>query len=240
MDRSVKKAVPSAVAPGTGANTVPVLTRSQLGPYQPMSGKAVIPEVPVEQPDGAITPQPGYGYGLTSGGPPDNGQGAPTVPGMGGPLFTAPPIDAHYLSQSEARNPYAKVNNPPTRGMWTRIQMFLNGIATSQDVDNTGWKARHPQQRTSVMRNALPPHGMGYAPQTFQPHQLPQTIPVYKYPPSTGTRPYGTGVLNSDTYGAGQTAGGVGGNQYTPAPGPPQTVSTAGNSGGAAGMPSWG
>lgn len=114
-----------------------------------------------------------------------------------------------------------------------------------------GWKERHPQQRTSVMRNTLPPHGAGYAPETAVPHQLPQSPNTYKYNPQIGTQAYGSGhviaggyqhgrVLNSDTYGAGQTAGGIGGNQYTPAQGPPDTTSTAGNPGPASGMPTWG
>lgn len=238
MASSVPKAVPSAVAPSASGNRVPVLTRAQLGPHQPMTGSAHVPVVPRTPVEGEIPDQPGYGYGTTTGSGPDNGMGAPSVPGMNGVLFTPGPIDSHYTDTTQARNPYGKVNNPPTRGMFTRIQMFLNHIATSQDVDSAGWKAQHPQQRTSVMRNTLPPHADGYSPQTFIPHQLPQAVPVYKYPPAVGTQAYGTGVLNSDTFGAGQTAGGVGGSNYTAPVGQPLTTQV--NPSVTPGMPSWG
>lgn len=238
MASSVPKAVPSAVNPATSGRQVQIQTRPQRKPYRPATGSPRIPVVPRTQEEGVPDSQPGYGGGHTTGSGPDNGSGAPSVPGMGGALFTSPPIDPHYTSTTQAANPYAKVNNPPTRGMFTRVQQFLNHIATSQDVDNAGWKAQHPQQRTSVMLNTLPPHGGGYAPETFTPRQLPQAANIYKYPPSTGTQPYGTGVLNSDTYGAGQTAGGIGGSNYTASVGPPvtQQVNPPQNTG----MPSWG
>jgi hypothetical protein len=238
---AVKSAVPSAVAPST-ENSVRILTEPQLGPYAPMTGSSVVPAVPNVGMPGDAPGQPGYGRAADTAGERDSGSnGAPSVPRMNGILFRAAEIDAHYQSQAQDVDPYAKVNNPATRGMWTRIQMFLNGIATSQDTDNAGWKARHPQQRTSVMRNALPARGIGYAPEIFTPHQMPQSDNTYKYPPSTGTQPYGTGVLNADSYGAGQTAGGVGGNNYTPVPGPPATTSTASADIAAGrGMPTWG
>lgn len=77
------------------------------------------------------------------------------------------------------------------------------------------------------MLNTLPPHANGYSPETAVPHRLPQHPNTAKFLPAVGTSKYGTGVLNSDTFGAGQTAGGIGGNNYTPQPGPPQTTSTA-------------
>jgi hypothetical protein len=238
---AVKSAIPSAVAP-SAQNTVRILTEPQLGPYTPSSGKSVVPVVPqVGTPEDA-SPQPGYGRAIETGSEREGGsEGAPSVPGMNGLLFRKGPADPHYLSEAQDRNPYARVNNPPTRGMFTRVQSFINGIATSQDTDNAGWRARHPQQRTSVMLNTLPPHGAGYAPATSVPHQNPQSDNTYKYPPALGTQPYGTGVLNSDTYGAGQTAGGVGGNNYTPVPGPPPTTSTASaDIANGRGMPTWG
>jgi hypothetical protein len=251
MGSAVGKAIPSAVAP-SASNSVPVLTEPQLGPYQPMTGSSVIPVVPQTGTPGEASPQPGFGGAWGTGSQFNSGSaGAPSLP-PDGFLFRQGPIDAHYLSESETRNPYGKVNNPPTRGMWTRIQQFVNGIATSQDTDLTGVKARHPQQRTSVMRNALPARGIGYAPETYEPRQLPQRENTSKYLPSTGTQAYGVttpnggtgavkGVLNSDTYGAGQTAGGIGGSQYTPQPGPPATYSTASQDiANYSGMPTWG
>jgi hypothetical protein len=243
---AIPKAVPSAVAP-TAQRSVKVLTDPQLGPYKGMTGSSIIPVVPV--PDGAPNPedanlQPGYGGGVGGGSYLQAGsQGAPTVPAMGGVLFTSPPIDSHYVSEAEVKSPYAKVNNPPTRGrIWSqRIQAFTNHIAlTNQNVDPNGFRISPDQQRTSVMRNTLPPNADGYSPETYQPGQRPQSPNTAKYMPATGTQAYGTGVLNSDTYGAGQTAGGIGGNLYTPTPGPPPSTSTADNSSDASGMPTWG
>ena len=240
--KSVPPSVPSAVP--SSVNTVPVLAQPQLGPYQPMQGSAVIPEVPrTELPGDHLIPgNPVTGSrGGISSAPASGGAGAPSVP-VDGFLFKQGPIDPHYQSQwnpSLPSAPRTKVNNPPTRGMFTFIKMYLNGIATSQDVDGAGWKERHPQQRTSVMRVTPPPHGGGYAPETYDPRQLPQQPNTYKIVKSTGTSPYGTGVLNSDTLGAGQTAGGIGGNNYTPSPGPPATNSVTGG-GNTSGMPTWG
>lgn len=244
---AIPKAVPSSVAPSS-QNSVDILTKPQLGPNKPMTGKAIIPVVPV--PEGAPNPadvksQPGFGGGTVQPNGPRTGgnEGTPSVPNMGGALFTAPPIDSHYVSENGGNiDPYHKVNNPPTRGKWQRLQDFINHIAQSpQNVDPNGFRTMPAQQRTSHMRNTLPPHGDGYSPESYQPGQRPQSPSTYKYMPVTGTQPYGTGVLNSDQYGAGQTAGGVGGNQYTPAPGPPDTTSTANNPGdGPSGMPTWG
>lgn len=239
MQTSLKKSVPSAVAPSTG-NSVPVLTEPVLGPYEPMKGSARVPEVPVHDQEGMPRAQPGFGgFGGNATQLGAGNTGAPSVP-VDGFLFKPGPIDVHYQNETQASNPYAKVNNPPTRGMFTWVKAFVNHIATSQDVDNTGFRARHPQQRTSYMRAALPPHGAGYAPETFIPRQLPQHPNTYKFNPATGTGPFGAGVLNSSTLGAGQTAGGIGGNQYTPTPGPPATTSTAGNVNDTSGMPTWG
>ena len=239
MKTAIPKAVPSAVAP-SGVNPVQVDKVPQREPYQPMKGSSVNPKVPRTEVEGEISPQPHFtGGGDTALNFESGSRGAPSVP-VDGFLFHAGSIDSHYLTEFESANPYRKVNNPPTRGMWTRIQVFLNGIATSQDTDTTGFKARHPQQRTSVMRNALPPHGIGYAPETYTPRQLPQIARVNRIDPRPlGTDRYGTGVLNTDTYGAGQTAGGIGGNSYTPSPGPPP-VNSVTNPADTSGMPSWG
>jgi hypothetical protein len=242
MRSSIPKAVPSAVAPSY-QNSVPVLTEAQLGPYEPMKGSSIIPVVPrtTEDGDGEYHPQPGYGgIGKTGSEFTAGSVGAPSVPGMNGVLFTPGPIDDHYVNETEVRNPYAKVNNPPTRGMFTWVKDYLNHIAFNQVTTETGFKISGEQQRTSHMRITTPPHGGGYAPETFVPKQLPQHPNTAKFLPSTGTQGKGTGVLNSDTFGAGQTAGGIGGNQYTPTPGPPTTNSTAGNNAASTTMPTWG
>jgi hypothetical protein len=217
-----------------------------MGPYNPTHPRnSVNPKVGRTEIEGTPLGNPVFGGYRTRGKPRASGSaGAPSVP-VDGYLFTAPPIDPHYLNENQgSRNPYRKINNPATRGMWTRIQTFANNAAhTVQDVDNAGWRVRPGQQRTSYMRNALPPTGIGYAPEMAAPRRLSQRIPVYKYPPALGTQPYGTGVLNSDTFGAGQTYGGQGGNNYSPQPGPPETTSTASQSSGVSGwgqMPTWG
>jgi hypothetical protein len=239
---AVPSAIPTAVAP-SATDTVRVLTDAQLGPYAPMTGSSFVPPVPnVANPD-EVSPQPGYGTALGEGGQFSAGsEGAPSVPALGGVLFTAGPIDAHYQSELEGRDPYSKINNPPTRGMWSWVKDYANGIGLGQQNKTpSGFNNRSPQQRTSHMRPALPPRGAGYAPETYIPRQLPQQPNTYAFPPSVGTQPYGTGVLNSDTYGAGQTAGGVGGNNYTPTPGPPPTNSTASQDiANGRGMPTWG
>jgi hypothetical protein len=239
---SVPKSVPSAVAPST-SNSVPVNTEPQLGPFKATLGEKEIPNVPRSDDitEKNLNAQPGFGGGTTGTGSfRSSGQeGAPSVPRRGF-LFTAPPVDTHYLSEVEDINPYHRVNNPPTRGKWQWLKTLANHIAYSQNTTNTGFKVSGPQQRQSVMRMALPPHGIGYAPETYEPRQLPQHDNTYKFLPSTGNDPYGTGVLNTDTYGAGQTAGGIGGNQYTPTPGGPVTTSTASNSSNPSNMPSWG
>jgi hypothetical protein len=242
---NVPKAVPSAIAPSYN-NSVPILSEAQLGPYKPMSGSAIIPVVPrTEQDDnGQMHAQPGYGGVGKSGGELIQGsEGSPSVPGMNGVLFTSGPIDSHYVSEFEAKSPYAKINNPPTRGMFTWVKDYLNGISLGQqNKTETGFNQRSPQQRTSWMRITTPPHGDGYSPETFTPRQQPQRPNTAKFLPATGTQGKGTGVLNSSTFGAGQTAGGIGGNQYTPTPGPPTTNSTASQdiANGRGTMPTWG
>jgi hypothetical protein len=227
---AVPKSVASAVQPSV--SSVPLLTKAQLGPHVPMSGSQILPVVPRTERDGEL-PSPStsnWGSGSTSGTPFNAGsEGAPSVPLMNGALFTPGPIDSHYTNPSETRDPYAKVNNPPTRGMNTFIKFFQNGIALgSQNREGpTAWNTRQAQQRTSVMRFAPPAHGMGFTQQTYTPRLMPQQPNTSKYLPATGTDAYGTGVLNSDTLGAGQTAGGIGGNNYSPVPGPPNTQSTA-------------
>jgi hypothetical protein len=262
INSSVAKAVPSAVAPSTG-NSVSILTTPQMGPLQATVGARIIPEVPRPEdapPISEIEPSPIWTQAVGTGMEREAGSaGAPSLPSaeFSGGLYPNSPIDSHYQSEFEGNtgqkfdgNPYGKVNNPPTRGMFTWVVDYINGIATSQDVDNAGWKERHPQQRTSHMRITPPPHGAGYAPETAVPKQQPQSPNTYKYNPQVGTEPYGSGqvfaggyqhgrVLNSDNFGAGQTAGGIGGNQYTPTPGPPDTNSTTGNETGS-GMPMWG
>ena len=257
---SVPKAVPSAVAPASGGDTIPILTDPQLGPggtpaLAPGRPRGqVIPVVPRTEGDDPADLTPHHDWAGEGGDASQlsNGSGAPSVP-VDGFLFKQGPIDAHYTSETQAVNPngglqspYAKVNNPPTRGMFTRVQSFLNHIAqTPQDVDANGFRISPPQQRTSVMLNTLPPHGGGYAPETATPHINPQRPNTAKFLPATGTQPYGYGprgyggVLNSDSFGAGQTAGGIGGNNYPPQPGPPATTSTAGGTSGGS-EPTWG
>src|ERR1700733_510022 len=239
---SVPKSVQQAVAPST-SNSVPVLKAPPLGPYQPMTGSQIAPKVPSTPVEGEILSSPSFGGYQTSGGPRDSGShGAPTVP-VDGYMFRQGPIDSHYMSENQGgRDPYRKINNPPTRGMFTWVKNYINGIAMSQNKTPDGFNIREPQQRTSWMRITPPALGMGYNAdnQMNTPRQQPQRPNTYKFMPSTGTDAYGTGVLNSDTFGAGQTAGGIGGNNYTPQPGPPVTTSTAGNSPGTSGMPTWG
>jgi len=252
---AVPKAVPSAVAPSVSGNNVTVDTRPQAGPYQPMTGNPVIPQVPRTEDTGDIRPQPHWvsphGSATVPGA---NNTGAPSVPGpeRSGGFFPAPPIDSHYTDETQVTDPYRRVNSPPTRGMFTWVKAFANHIALGpQVVDANGFRVEPPQQRTSWMRMATPPHGGGYAPEAYVPRQLPQHANTAKFLPALGTVPYGTtqpnggtgsakGPLNRDTYGAGQVAGGIGGSWYTPAPGPPPTTSTAGAAPDTTGMPTWG
>lgn len=234
---SVPKAVPTAVAPSSG-NSVLVNSKAQRGPYKPMSGSSHVPAVPrSDQPDPLMATQPGYGGTGTAGRPLNNGSGAPSVPAQTTALFRRGPIDQHYLSEAEASNPYA-VNRPAAPGLFTWVKTYVNGIFLGrQNVDTAGWQTRQAQQRTSYMRITPPAHGGGYAPETYVPRQLPQSDATYKYNPITGNDQPGVHILNRTTYGAGQTAGGVGGNQYTPAPGPPDTAAVQPQGGG---MPTWG
>lgn len=219
---SVPKAVPSAVT-NSADNSVKVLTSPIKGPYQPQTGSSINPKVPnSDDPNDAIPVQPHF----TGGGgrvPVDyaGSLGAPSVP-TDGFLFRKGPIDQHYMEETETQNPYGTVGRPGTFGWWTRVQSFANHIAYNQNTTNTGFKISGPQQRTSVMLNALPPEGANAA-EWYQPRQQPQAVRYNRIRPSVGSDPYGSGVLNSDTYGAGQTYGGVGGSNYTPYPAPPNT-----------------
>ena len=236
---AVTKAVPSAVAPSTEHSLV-INKVAQREPYKPMSGSEILPVVPRTERDGEITPQRRWGGMTDSGSVIDAGSGAPSV-AIDGFLFKRKPIDPHYTSEHQAYDPYAKINNPPTRGMFTFIKEFLNGIGLGvQNRESTGWNNRAPQQRTSVMRVTPPALGMGFTQQTYTPRQMPQQPNTAKYLPATGTDKYGTGVLNSDSLGAGQTAAGIGGNNYTPSPGPPDTNSLTAVAGNPSSMPTWG
>jgi len=222
-------------------------------------GERAIPQVPrpEDSPVSEVRANPNFSGTRTTGYERESGSaGAPSVPpaDLSGGLWPAAPIDVHYQNEFQGDvDPYRKVNNPATRGMFTWVKDYINGIAFSnQEVDANGFRTRSPQQRTSHMRITPPPHGDGYDAinQMNHPYQQPQTPNTYKYMPQTGTQAYGTGnangtvgsykgVLNSDAYGAGQTAGGIGGNQYVPTPGPPDTTSIAGSDTGS-GYPTWG
>jgi len=243
---AVPPAVPSAISRASGS--APVSTTAQRGPYQPVTGKSVVPEVPrTEQPGEAeMAWQPSYATAGTTGRTLESGSaGAPSVP-VDGFLFKRGPVDPHYTAQS-GPSPYARVNAPQPPRPLGIIKSFINGIFQGrQNVDEAGWQQRAPQQRTSYMRvTALPSGEGGYAPETYVPRQLPQQPYTQRFLPVLGSSQPGVVpgqgiVLNRATFGAGQTAGGIGGNQYTPAPGPPDTTSTAGQPQQASGMPTWG
>lgn len=240
VTQAIPSAVPSAVA---RAGSVAVNGKAQRQPYTPMSGKSVVPMVPGGEADAETPWQPSYATTGTTGKTLDEGSpGAPSVP-VDGLLFKRGPIDAHYQVPS-GQNPYAKVNNPPTRGMLTWVKAFANHVFQGkQNVDNAGWQQAAPQQRTSYMRITPPPHGAGYAPETATPRQQPQQPNTYRYNPTTGNSPPGVVpgqsiILNSSTYGAGQTAGGIGGNSYAIPVAPPATAPVAPQ--GDSGMPTWG
>jgi hypothetical protein len=240
-------ALPPSVAPSVPSSTGPtdleINSTPQLGPLVTTDGAKYVPAVgnsgnPEEAPE-----QPGYGKVVTHSAElgATAGNLAPSLPPMNGVLFRRGPIDAHYLSENEARNPYKKVNNPPTRGMLTWVKTYANHVFNGkQNVNEAGWQQNSPQQRTSYMRFQPPPHGMGYDPASSAPRQLPQVPYTQRFVPQTGTDPYGSGVLNADTFGAGQVYAGQGGNQYSPAPGQPETNSTADQSAPPSGEATWG
>ena len=238
VPQAIASAVPSAV---TTAGSVPVNGRPQRGPYQPMTGSSVVPYVPsTDEPDAdEMAWQPSYGTaGKTGATLADGSTGAPSVPAQTSALWTPGPIDPHYTVPS-GRNPYAKTV-APTRGMLTFIKSFANHVWNGrQNVDNAGWQQGSPQQRTSYMRILPPPQGGGFAPATSTPQQMPQQPRTARFGPTTGTDAPGVRVLNSSTYGAGQTAGGIGGSQYTPAASPPDSTPVASVPAGS-GMPTWG
>lgn len=225
MKSSIKSAVPNSL-PRSTDNSVEVLTAAQLGPYQPATGSSINPKVPQTPVDGEIAPQPYFTGGNSAVRPAfvAGSAGAPSVP-TDGFLFRAPVIDPHYQMPAETCNPYAKVNALHTVGWQTRVQQFQNHIGLgTQNTTETGFRNLGQQQRTSYMRNAMPPIG-NFGVQTFDPRPQPQAVRYNRIRPSIGTDAYGSGVLNSDTFGAGQTAGGIGGSNYTPNPGPPATNS---------------
>jgi hypothetical protein len=222
---SVQKAVPNAIAP-SASNSVQVLTEAQLGPYQPATGSSINPKVPRTDTGGETAPQPYFTGGGSHNRPGfvAGSAGAPSVP-TDGFLFRAPAIDPHYQMQAESCNPYGTVGRPGTVGWQTRLQQFQNHIGLgTQNTTETGYRNLGVQQRTSYMRNAMPPMG-AFGVNTFTPRQQPQAVRYNRIRPSVGTDAYGSGVLNSDTFGAGQTYGGIGGSNYTPNPGPPATNS---------------
>lgn len=240
---AVPEAVPRAVPPAAGG--LAVNAAAQRRPYQPMTGKPVITSVPRPEGDSPQeTPwQPAYATAGATGRTLAGGSaGAPSVPTEGF-LFKAGAIDPHYAVMS-GRNPYATVNSPPTRGFTTWVKAFANHVFQGrQNVDAAGWQQAAPQQRTSWMRVTPPALGPGYAPEAYVPRQLPQQPNTYRYGPVTGTSEPGVVpgqgiVLNSSAYGAGQVAGGIGGNAYTPSPPPPDTVQAVPAA--SSGMPSWG
>lgn len=250
MRRSVPRSVPNQV-PFSTSNSVEILTEPQLKPRTAPDGNGINPVVPKTDPGGEPANQPHFrAYGGTAS--VSNAEnGAPSVP-RDGFMWQPGVIDPHYRSEFQPKgNPYATVGRPGTLGWLTRTQEFINGIFTSQDKDNAGWQVRHPQQRTSVMLNVMPPHGLNgafWAP----PEPQPQATRYNRIVPTVGTDAYGSGVpsslggyqpgrvLNKDTFGAGQSQYATGGNTYTPSPGPPPTNSTAGESGSSSGMPTWG
>lgn len=242
-DYSIPKAVPSAVAPSTG-NSVQINDEPNREPRVTAQGGTRNPVVPKTETEGTPDPQPGYGHPGTTGNIPLSGDtGAPSLPDMNGLLFRKGPADPHYTSTIQGNeNPYDKVNNPAVQGRYSWIKTLVNGIGLgTQNKDEAGWNVRSPQQRSSVMRMLMPQHGPGYAPETYIPKQLPQSPRWNKLDtPVIGSDSYGSGVLNADTFGAGQTAGGIGGNRYSPAPGPPDTTSTADQPANPSGMPMWG
>ena len=238
MQSAVPSSVPASVP--SAVNTVPVLDKPQLGPYQPMLGSSIVPEVGRTPTEGTTPGNPRIGYTGSTGRPPGSGSaGAPSVP-LEGSFWRRGPIDPHYQNEYDPQNPYGKVNNPPTRGMFTWVKDYVNGIFLgAQNVDTTGFQTREAQQRTSVMRITPPAHGDGYSPQTYLPKQMPQAPNWNTRQYVTGTDPYGSGVLNSDQFGAGQVAGGIGGSSYTPSVGqnPPTTAVQPGTT---SAMPTWG
>lgn len=226
MNKSIPKAIPSSVA-FSADNSVKVNDTALRGPYQPATGKSINPKVPQTPVEGELPPQPYFTGGKTGVGSAflPGSHGAPSVP-TDGFLFRSPPIDSHYLVEAQERNPYSKVNALHTVGWNTLVAQYPNHVGHHQWTTETGFKVTTAQQRTSYMRAALPPVG-NFGVQTFQPRPQPQAVRYNRIRPSIGTDPYGTGVLNRDTFGAGQTYGGQGGNNYSPAPGPPPTNSVS-------------
>jgi hypothetical protein len=162
---------------------------------------------------------------------------------MNGVLFTQGPIDDHYHTVSDI-DPYKKVNAPKHITPMGLIKSYANHVFNGkQNVDNAGWQQNSPQQRTSYLRmTALPSGSSGYAPATSVPKPQPQQPRTQRFLPTIGSDQPGavrgqSVILNSTTFGAGQTAGGIGGNNYTPpVPGPDTTPVAATNGS----QPMWG
>jgi hypothetical protein len=233
----MSSSVPVSV-PRSTSNTVPINQGPMRGPASVSLGEKQIPKVP--QTDVGTSPaQPKLRSDYCHSTHVDFGNGSPSVPDMNGVLFRAGPIDEHYRTEIEVTDPYKRVNNPPTNGMFTWIKQYVNGIGLgTQNKSNTGFNNRSPQQRSSYMRVSTPNKGIKYVGgEQFVPHAIPQAPNIRKNVATVGTDPPGVRILNNSTFGAGQTAGGVGGNLYTPSPGPPETNVTSGNAGG---MPTWG
>lgn len=230
MKTSIPKAVPSSVA-FSADNSVKINDTALRGPYQPATGHGIAPKVTRPEVQGEITPQPYFtgGNSAVKTMPQSGNPGAPSVP-TDGFLFRSPPIDIHYVEGVETHNPYSKVNALHTVGWYTPVYPHQNHTAENQHTTETGFKVNGMQQRTSYWRVALPPIG-NFGIQTFTPRPQPQAARYNRIRPSIGSVPYGTrdarryttGVLNRDTFGAGQTYGGQGGSNYTPAVGPPDT-----------------
>lgn len=237
------ESVPSSVPKSTQQTSpLQVDEKPQLTFRIPPGGKSVVPMVP--RSDGLtqfdIPAQPVVGKGVTIGQLPESGMpGAPSVPQnlALGQFFVAPSIDEHYLEERMSSNPYQRVNNPPTRGMWTWVKDYANHVFNAQTTDSAGWQQNSDQQRTSHMRITGPPLSDGYSPESFTPHQQPQFARTQQVMPVTGSDPYGSGVLNRDRFGAGQVAAGQGGANYTPSPGSPPVNEVPPNT---SDMPVWG
>jgi hypothetical protein len=233
-------ATPVAVAPSTG-NAVPSATRPSRGPYVAPTGTTEIKSVPLAEKISAPS-QPSYGgAGERSSSPMSGSMGAPSVP-ADGYLYRQGPADPHYTSQNQGNvAPYHLVSPLKETGLITFVKRYMNHIAYSQRTTNTGFKIGGRQQRTSVMIITPPgTRAQAYANGMTAPRVTRQAPAYNRSMPVRGTLPYGSGVLNADTFGAGMVAGGIGGNMYTPSPSPPVTRSTASMQPPDTDMPVWG
>ena len=238
---SVPAAVPSAVAPST-SNSVDIDSSAQFGPRKAPTGSSKVPYTPGYVADPEQAHQPAYGHQSDVPGQEKQGgsAGAPSLPTDG--FFWKPgPADPHYTDANEGNiRAYKKIGAQTTiAGVKNRLQSWVqDSFLGKQNVNEAGWQTRQAQQRQS---HAILPQNTGghFGTETYQPRQNPQAVRTQKYFPTTGHGDPGT--LNSSTFGAGQVAGGIGGNTYTPTPGPPETNSTSSNPpANPSGMPTWG